>query len=144
MRSTPTPPLRLGLHLLLAACLVVQATVALALGTAMLADASHQAAANVGGATGARYAGLPDGPLRASKACHPAPAAAPAVAPEPPDDGRCDMQAGLCEWVCTSAPALAAARPMVEPAERPDAPPVAKAGAALRWPAGTPLRPPIA
>lgn len=129
--------LRLFLHLLLAACLLLQASTALAMSTRMAGTATT-AAATV--------------PVEAISAppCHTVQAEAPSrsVAHDPADVAKageacCDAASGLCEWACAQAPHAGALPGLaVLPTHFP------VLGATLSstrpsWPVSTPLRPPL-
>lgn len=140
MTARPAPALRFSLHLLLAACLLLQSTVAAAVGTTMAGSAgtNPDAVETTGQATGAS-------PTRDAPPCHGAvaPASQESIADAPSAHGCCGDAAGLCEWVCASAPPLAVARIMLPRPPAPTRPEPPVAIQAPNWPVTTPLRPPI-
>lgn len=137
MTALPATALRLGLHLLLAAALLLQATTALAMATGMAGAAAARDAAGQGAVAADPPDDLPP--------CHAAPAAASAgtATDDPATPGCCDAAGGLCQWACASVPALlavtAVAAVVAPPMVRPEPPRVVDP----RWPTLAPLRPPI-
>lgn len=130
--------LRLGLHLLLAACLLLQASTALAMSTRMAGTATTAAAT------------VPVAAISAPP-CHTVQAEAPSrsVAHDPADVAKageacCDAASGLCEWACAQAPHAGALPGLVVlPAPSPALGTSISSTRPL-WPASTPLRPPLA
>jgi hypothetical protein len=134
MTARPTAALRFGLHLLLAACLLLQATVALALGTAM--SMTTATAADAVEAVETVSNDLPP--------CHAAAAAVPQPADTAAAHGCCNDDGGLCEWVCATAPPLVITRLAFVIAGPPGIRPMARVATSPSWPVTAPLRPPIA
>lgn len=147
MTARPATALRLGLHLLLAACLLLQATVAFALGTTMATAATDAPSAAAGTSVeGSDHAPSAHASADAVPPCHAAMVATAAVDHPQTQAAHacCSGDGGLCEWVCAGAPPLAVARfAMVLPTAI-VAPAPTIAVAAPQWPVSTPLRPPIA
>lgn len=129
--------LRLFLHLLLAACLLLQASTALALGTRMAGSATAAEAPVPAETTSAPpcHQGTPE--------ARPTSVASDAAHAVDRGHACCDAASGLCEWSCAQAPHAGALPGLaVLPAHFP------VLGATLSstrpsWPVSTPLRPPL-
>lgn len=144
MTILPANAVRFGLRLLLAACLLLQATASLAMATAM-EQASGMAMPRTA-STMAPAPGLPPCHAALVEAADPAPMHPAPMhgGAETPAQDCCD-EGSLCHWACAQAPPLASPCFVLATASLSAAPSVPRTLPPPHgWPVSTPLRPPIA